>query len=81
VFLQPYAETKALGEDLVRKSCGSKKGDLLTIAVAPHQVYGPRDRLFLPALLRAARGGSGSRRIACGLAMAGRSESNIFEAC
>lgn len=57
VFLQPYAETKALGEDLVRKSCGSKKGDLLTIAVAPHQVYGPRDGLFLPSLLATAASG------------------------
>ena len=56
-FLQPYAETKALGEDLVRKACGSKDGDLLTIAVAPHQVYGPRDSLFLPSLLITAASG------------------------
>lgn len=39
VFLQPYAETKALGEKAVRDACGSKEGDLLTIAVAPHQVF------------------------------------------
>jgi nucleoside-diphosphate-sugar epimerase len=61
VFLQPYAETKALGEKLVRDACGSKNDDLLTIAVAPHQVYGPRDGLFLPNLLDAA--GSGKLRI------------------
>lgn len=61
VFLQPYAETKAMGEKLVRDACGSKEGDLLTIAVAPHQVYGPRDGLFLPSLLQVA--GTGNLRI------------------
>lgn len=60
-FLQPYAETKAMGEKIVRDACGSKDSDLLTIAVAPHQVYGPRDGLFLPNLLDAA--GSGKLRI------------------
>jgi len=60
-FLQPYAETKALGEKAVRDACGTKEGDLLTIAVAPHQVYGPRDGLFLPNLLETA--GSGKLRI------------------
>lgn len=38
VFLAAYAETKALGEKAVRDACGSEEGDLLTIAVAPHQV-------------------------------------------
>jgi nucleoside-diphosphate-sugar epimerase len=61
VFLQPYAETKALGEKLIRDACGKKEDDLLTIAVAPHQVYGPRDGLFLPNLLETA--GNGSLRI------------------
>ena len=61
VFLQPYAETKALGEKAVRDACGSAEGDLLTVAVAPHQVYGPRDVLTLPSLLEAA--GSGKLRI------------------
>lgn len=61
VFLQPYAETKALGEKAVRDACGNTADDLLTIAVAPHQVYGPRDGLFLPNLLETA--GSGSLRI------------------
>jgi nucleoside-diphosphate-sugar epimerase len=37
-FLQPYAETKALGEKYCRDACGTKDDDLLTIAVAPHQV-------------------------------------------
>lgn len=57
VFLQPYAETKALGEKLCTDACGTKNNDLLTIAVAPHQVYGPRDGLFLPNLLGAAASG------------------------
>ncbi len=61
VFLQPYAKTKAQGEKVIRDACGSEVGDLLTIAVAPHQVYGPRDGLFLPSLLAAA--GSGKLRI------------------
>ena len=63
VFLQPYAETKAMGEKLIRDACcmDEKDGDLLTIAVAPHQVYGPRDGLFLPSLLATA--GNGSLRI------------------
>ena len=38
VFLQPYAETKAMGEKAMRDACGTKEEDLLTIAVAPHQV-------------------------------------------
>ena len=35
--------------------------ELMTIAVAPHQVYGPRDSLFMPNILEAA--GSGKLRI------------------
>jgi len=57
VFLQPYAETKALGEKAILDACGTKEGELLTIAVAPHQVYGPRDALFLPNLLMTAESG------------------------
>jgi nucleoside-diphosphate-sugar epimerase len=57
VFLQPYAKTKAMGEKLILDACGSKDSDLLTVAVAPHQVYGPRDGLFLPSILQAAAAG------------------------
>ncbi len=56
-FLQPYAETKALGEKVILDACGTKDTELLTIAVAPHQVYGPRDGLFLPSLLETAASG------------------------
>jgi len=51
-FLEPYAETKAQGEVAVRNASDGK--DLLTVAVSPHQVYGPRDKLFVPNFLRQA---------------------------
>ena len=44
-FLQAYAESKCKGEEACMAACDGK--DLLTVAVAPHQVYGPRDMLFL----------------------------------
>ena len=44
-FLQPYAESKAMGERAMMEACDGKT--FFTIAVAPHQVYGPRDMLFL----------------------------------
>mmetsp|Transcript_29422 Transcript_29422/g.80728 ORF Transcript_29422/g.80728 Transcript_29422/m.80728 type:complete len:405 (-) Transcript_29422:551-1765(-) len=49
-YLQTYAETKAMGEKAMTDACCE---DFLTCAVAPHQVYGPRDNLFLPNLLEA----------------------------
>eukprot|EP01065_Artemidia_motanka_P035704 TRINITY_DN43598_c0_g1_i1.p1 TRINITY_DN43598_c0_g1~~TRINITY_DN43598_c0_g1_i1.p1 ORF type:complete len:394 (+),score=109.99 TRINITY_DN43598_c0_g1_i1:98-1183(+) len=51
-FLEPYAETKAMGEKAVCDACDGQR--LLTCAVSPHQVYGPRDQLFLPNLLKQA---------------------------
>jgi nucleoside-diphosphate-sugar epimerase len=47
-FLAIYAETKAYGEIEVTKACCDT---LLTISVAPHQIYGPHDRLFLQKFL------------------------------
>ena len=52
-FIVPYAETKAKGEMAVHKACNEDNG-LLTISVAPHQVYGPYDSLFLPKILETA---------------------------
>jgi nucleoside-diphosphate-sugar epimerase len=52
--IHEYASTKAMGEEAVLKASGD---DLSTCAIAPHQVYGPSDRLFLPALLRTAKKG------------------------
>lgn len=57
-YLQMYAESKANGEMAMLKACTN---DFMTIAVAPHQVYGPRDNLFLPNLLEAA--GNGKLRV------------------
>lgn len=57
-YLQTYAETKAMGEVAMTEACCD---ELMTCAVAPHQVYGPRDNLFMPNLLEAA--GTGRLRI------------------
>lgn len=59
-FLAMYAETKAHAEKEVSKANDPENG-FFTISVAPHQVYGPHDPLFLPALLETA--GSGKLRI------------------
>jgi len=65
-YLQEYAATKAKGEMLLTDACCD---ELMTIAVAPHQVYGPRDTLFLPNMLETAASGklrifgSGANRV------------------
>jgi len=58
-FLALYAETKAMAEQAVTEALDPP--NLLTISVAPHQVYGPHDPLFLPNLLETA--GNGRLRI------------------
>lgn len=45
-FLAKYAETKAVAEKIVREA--NNPPLLKTINIAPHQVYGPRDTLFMP---------------------------------
>lgn len=63
-YVQAYAETKAMGEVALLGANGSALrggGRLATVAVAPHQVYGPRDNLFMPNMLEAA--GSGRLRV------------------
>jgi nucleoside-diphosphate-sugar epimerase len=57
-YLAAYAKTKAMGEIAVNKAIGD---DLLAVSIAPHQVYGPRDNLFLPNILEVA--GQGMLRI------------------
>jgi len=59
-FLAMYAQTKAYAEKEVHKACDPTNG-FFTISVAPHQVYGPHDPLFMPALLETA--GSGKLRV------------------
>jgi len=51
-FLAAYAETKAMAELALNEACCDS---FMVVTVAPHQVYGPRDALFLPNLLNAAR--------------------------
>ena len=57
-WLAMYAEAKAKGEIAVSDA---HSPELKTISVAPHQVYGPHDKLFLPNLLETA--GNGRLRI------------------
>lgn len=57
-FTAEYARTKAMGE---RYCCKANSAELMTVCVAPHQVYGPRDSLMLPSLLEAC--GTGRLRI------------------
>lgn len=45
-FKDPYALTKAEAERRVLKSNGV--GGMLTVAIRPHQIYGPGDRLYMP---------------------------------
>ena len=54
-FLEPYAETKAQGEQAVLAA--NDTNGLRTVAIAPHQVYGPYDPIFLPNLMEASRTG------------------------
>jgi nucleoside-diphosphate-sugar epimerase len=56
--MQEYAGSKARGEMAISAACCD---ELLTTSIAPHQVYGPRDNLFLPNVLEAA--GDGKLRI------------------
>lgn len=45
-FKDPYALTKAEAEKRVLASNGV--GGMLTVAIRPHQIYGPGDRLYMP---------------------------------
>ncbi|KAL7578828.1 hypothetical protein ACA910_016048 [Epithemia clementina (nom. ined.)] len=63
-WLAMYAEAKAKGEVAVSQANDESKqfkSVLRTISVAPHQIYGPYDSLFLPNLLETA--GNGRLRI------------------
>ena len=64
-----YARTKRLAEDLVRAA--ATRRDLDAVALRPTVIYGERDRLFTPRVIRAARLpfvpqiGSGTNRLSC----------------
>lgn len=55
-FLEPYAEGKAKGE-LATRDAIAADGSFLSVSIAPHQVYGPKDPIFLPNLMDAAKTG------------------------
>lgn len=57
-YVALYAETKAYAEKAVTEACCD---ELLTVNIAPHQVYGPYDSLFLPSLLETS--GNGKLRV------------------
>jgi len=54
VFADEYARTKAVAEQFVLKQNSEK---FHACVISPHQVYGPRDGLFLPSLLENAASG------------------------
>eukprot|EP00485_Elphidium_margaritaceum_P006548 CAMPEP_0202687828 /NCGR_PEP_ID=MMETSP1385-20130828/3423_1 /ASSEMBLY_ACC=CAM_ASM_000861 /TAXON_ID=933848 /ORGANISM="Elphidium margaritaceum" /LENGTH=627 /DNA_ID=CAMNT_0049342677 /DNA_START=183 /DNA_END=2066 /DNA_ORIENTATION=+ len=54
--LHEYGRTKALAEKLVLGSNDAKNG-FCTAVIAPHQVYGENDQLFLPNFIQAAKSG------------------------
>lgn len=56
-YMQRYAETKAMAEMAVTKATRADPDKLLAISVAPHQVYGPRDNLFMPNMMETALSG------------------------
>mmetsp|Transcript_21578 Transcript_21578/g.54480 ORF Transcript_21578/g.54480 Transcript_21578/m.54480 type:complete len:864 (+) Transcript_21578:86-2677(+) len=49
-FTHEYARTKAMGEKIILEAHG--KSSVATCAVAPHQVYGEQDNLFLPNIVK-----------------------------
>ena len=54
-FLNPYSETKAEAEKLVLNE--NSKGNLLTVSLRPHLIWGPEDTNLIPRLLdRALKG-------------------------
>lgn len=62
-WLAHYAHTKALAEQAVLAA--NRQGSLLTCALRPHLIWGPRDRHLVPRLLNRQRAGQ-LRRIGDG---------------
>jgi 2-alkyl-3-oxoalkanoate reductase len=53
-FLCHYPHTKMLAERAVLRACDD---DLLTVALRPHLIWGPRDNHLIPRLIQRARSG------------------------
>ena len=64
-----YARSKRMAEDVVRAA--ATRGDFIVAALRPTVIYGERDRLFTPRVIRAARLrfvpqiGPGTNRLSC----------------
>jgi nucleoside-diphosphate-sugar epimerase len=64
-----YARTKRAAENLVREA--AERGEIDAVAIRPNVIYGERDRLFTPRLVRAVRGpvlpqiGPGTNHLSC----------------
>merc|ERR1719410_3312863 len=58
-YSHEYARTKALAEKAVLAANDSSTGSsgLYTTVIAPHQVYGPEDTLFVPNIVSALEAG------------------------
>ncbi len=54
-FLNPYSETKALAEKMVLDA--NSNGNLLTVSLRPHLIWGPEDTNLIPRLLKRAEKG------------------------
>lgn len=56
-FKDPYALTKAEAERRVLQTNGTRtpNGTMLTVALRPHQIYGPGDRLYMPQVASRAK--------------------------
>lgn len=66
-----YARTKRLAEELMREEAARGGGGFTAVAIRPNVIYGERDRLFTPKVVRAIRlgfvplVGSGTNRLSC----------------
>lgn len=64
-----YARTKRASEELVRAA--AERGEIVATAIRPNVIYGERDRLFIPRLIRALRArivpqiGPGTNHLSC----------------
>jgi len=70
VYLDSYSKTKSLAEQVIRKvsgTCNSKGVPLLTIAIRPHCMFGPRDTHFIAQMVTQAAQGSITHMVGEGL--------------
>jgi len=70
VYLDSYSKTKSLAEQVIRKvsgTCNSAGVPLLTIAIRPHCMFGPRDTHFIAQMVTQAAQGSITHMVGEGL--------------